>query len=208
MAPLMVGTCKQISQCTLASWHKGMATLQLTAAVLALACSTRTRSCTWCPRRRAATVCLAAAWRMACRRAPATGRCTPQGAPSKVCRSWHVQPVAGYVNMSFRQGNEAQNVRKASTTDLLLYFTVNMCCINALGSRAPRFWTAGKPAEQRLRALPLHTSDFHNLTDLARAHLGNQRLALQRPLGEWPRRSPHRPPTPLSASAHLQVAAN
>lgn len=42
----------------------------------------------------------------------------------------------------------------------------------------------GKPAEQKLRALSLHTSDFHNLTDLARAHLGNPRLALQRPLGE------------------------
>jgi hypothetical protein len=45
-------------------------------------------------------------------------------------------------------------------------------------------WHAGKPAEQKLRALSLHTSDFHNLTDLARAHLGNPRLALQRPLGK------------------------
>mmetsp|Transcript_7619 Transcript_7619/g.22485 ORF Transcript_7619/g.22485 Transcript_7619/m.22485 type:complete len:941 (+) Transcript_7619:605-3427(+) len=47
----------------------------------------------------------------------------------------------------------------------------------------------GKPAEQRLLALSLHTPHFHNLTDLVRAHLGTRglggqgELRLRRPQG-------------------------
>ena len=36
---------------------------------------------------------------------------------------------------------------------------------------------SGKSAEKRLRTLPLHTSHFHNLTDLLRAHLGGSTVA-------------------------------
>lgn len=72
----------------------------------------------------------------------------------------------------------------APASDMVCPRTRWLCSVLFLLVPEPGIWHTGKPAEQKLRALSLHTSDFHNLTDLARTHLGNPRLALQRPLGE------------------------